>query len=83
MFHQVNFCLVKKFAIFHKYLGKDSLVANPLFHLIFPEFQPSSILELLPPSLGLEISIEVTVTMPYSPANKEVMMTYEDLVNKR
>ena len=38
---------------------------------------------LLPPSLGLEIPIEVTVTMPYSPANKEAMMKYEDLVNKR
>ena len=32
---------------------------------------------------GLEIPIEVTVTMPYSPANKEAIMKYEDLVNKR
>ena len=49
-------------------------MANPLFHLIFAEFQPSTILKLLPPSLGLEIPIKVTVTMPYSPANKEAMM---------
>ena len=55
----------------------------PLFHLIFADFQPSSIRYLLPPSLGLEIPIEVTVTMPYSPANKEAMMKYEDFVNKR
>ena len=58
-------------------------MANPLYHLIFPEFQPSSILELLLPPLGLEIPIEVTAMMLYSPANKEVTMTYEDLVNKR
>ena len=58
-------------------------MANPLFHLIFPEFQPSSILELLPPSLGLEIPIKLTVPMTYSAVNKEVTMTYEDLVNKR
>ena len=45
-------------------------MANPLFHLIFAKFQPSPIL----PSLGLEIPIKVTVTMPYSPANKEAMM---------
>ena len=31
---------------------------------------------------GLEIPIQVTVTMPYSPANKEAMIMYEDLVNK-
>ena len=28
----------------------------------------------MPPSLGLEIPIKVTVPMPYSPANKEAMM---------
>ena len=32
---------------------------------------------------GLEIPIQVMVTMLYSPANKEVMIMYEDLVNKR
>ena len=49
----------------------------PLFHLIFAECQPSSI----PPSL--EIPIEVTVTMPYSPANKKAMMKFENFMNKR
>ena len=34
--------------------------------------------------MGLEIPIKVTVTMPYSPANKEAMMKYENLImNKR
>ena len=32
---------------------------------------------------GLEIPIHVVVMMPYSPANKEAMIMYEDLVNKR
>ena len=37
---------------------------------------------IIPPSLGLEIPIEV-VKMPYSPANKKAMMKYENLMNKR
>ena len=49
-------------------------MANPLFHLIFAEFKAFYYHQLLPPSLGLEIPIKVTVTMPYSPANKEAMM---------
>ena len=31
---------------------------------------------------GLEIPIEVTVTMKYSPDNKDAMVKYEDLVGK-
>ena len=33
--------------------------------------------------MGLKIPIKVTVTMPSSPANKETMMKYDNLMNKR